>query len=92
MTDIVQFSEEELVDWLKSQLEKREFMNGQRFEEKRLKEEINEILFYEQTMDWLRLIAVDEGITVSESTPLHANLNIAWGYCLSYKPPFDSRY
>jgi len=51
-----------------------------------------EILFYEQTMDWLRLIAVDEGITVSESTPLHANLNIAWGYCLSYKPPFDSRY
>jgi len=50
MTDIVQFSEEELVDWLKSQLEKREFMNGQRFEEKRLKEEINEILFYEQRL------------------------------------------
>ena len=32
MSDIVQFSEEDLIRWLEPQLEKREFMNGRKFE------------------------------------------------------------
>ena len=48
MSDIVQFSEEDLIRWLEPQLEKREFMNGYRFGSEQLKNEINEILFCEQ--------------------------------------------
>ena len=48
MMDIRQFSEEDFMEWLKSQLEKREFMNGHRFGKDQLKEELYEILFREQ--------------------------------------------
>ena len=48
MIDIRQFSEENFMGWLKSQLEKREFMNGHRFGKEQLKEEIYEILFKER--------------------------------------------
>lgn len=54
MNDIVQLSQKEFSQWLRGQLEKREFMGGQRFCREKLKEELYEILFYEQ------------GITVEE--------------------------
>lgn len=50
MKNIVQLSEEELFQWLKQQLEKREFMNGRRFEKEKMREELYEILFYEQNL------------------------------------------
>ena len=50
MTNIVQFSNEDFMEWIKLQLEKREFMNGYRFETEQLKEVLYEILFTEQKL------------------------------------------
>lgn len=48
MNKIVQLSEEELLQWIKSQLEKREFYSGRWKEKDKLKEMLYEIIFYEQ--------------------------------------------
>ncbi len=50
MTDILQYSEEDFVQWLKLQLEKREFMGSNRLKSEQIKEDIYEILFYEQKL------------------------------------------
>lgn len=50
MTDIVHFSKEDFIRWLKTQLEKREYMCGKRFEKKAMKEALYEILFQEQNL------------------------------------------
>ncbi len=50
MKDIVRLSEEEFFQWLKVQLEKREFINGRRLEKEKMKEELYDILFYEQCL------------------------------------------
>ena len=50
MIDIVHLKEDEFIKWLKSQLEKREYMNGLRFEKKVLKDALYEILFQEQNL------------------------------------------
>ena len=48
MLEIIQFSEEDFYQWLKVQLEKREFCIGKRTEKEKIKEILYEILFYEQ--------------------------------------------
>lgn len=48
MTDMVYFTEEDRIQWLKSQIEKREDMCGQHFEKTTLREVLYEILFLEQ--------------------------------------------
>lgn len=50
MMDILQLSEAEFYQWLEIQLENREFMYGRRFEKEKMKEELYEILFYEQRL------------------------------------------
>ncbi len=47
MINLMRLTEEGLVKWLRSKLEKREFMNGYYFSEAELWEEIYEILFFE---------------------------------------------
>ena len=44
------FTEEDLIRWLKIQLEKREYMCGKRFEKKAMQEALYEILFQEQNL------------------------------------------
>ena len=46
MLEIIQFSEEDFYQWLKVQLEKREFCIGKRTEKEKIKEILYEILFY----------------------------------------------
>jgi len=48
MRDQVHFKTEDFIQWLKSQIEKREDMCGRRFEKETMKEVIYEILFQEQ--------------------------------------------
>ncbi len=48
MDKIVELSEESFFQWLKVQLEKREMVNGRRLDKEKIKEELYEILFYEQ--------------------------------------------
>ena len=50
MIDIVHFKDEDFIKWLKSQLEKREYMSGHRFEPETMKEALYEILFQEQNL------------------------------------------
>lgn len=50
MIDITRITEEDFFQWIKMQLEKREFMNGCRFEKTKMKEELYELLFYEQRL------------------------------------------
>jgi len=48
MKDIARLSDDDFYQWLKVQLEKREFLTGQRLSKERQKEELYDILFYEQ--------------------------------------------
>jgi len=50
MIDIVHLKEEDFIQWIKSQLVKREYMHGYRFEKEKMKEELYEILFCEQKL------------------------------------------
>jgi len=50
MLEMVQFSEEDFFQWLKMQLEKREFCISKNKEKEKIKEILYEILFYEQGM------------------------------------------
>lgn len=54
MIDLTKFTEEDFIQWLKAQVEKREFMCGCRFGKEQIKETIYGILFDEQK------ITVDE--------------------------------
>lgn len=50
MRKITQLSEEEILLWIRTQLEKREFLSGRKPEKEKLKETLYEILFLEQKM------------------------------------------
>lgn len=47
MIDFIRLSEEGIINWLRSQLQKREFMQGRCFNEFEIREQIYQILFYE---------------------------------------------
>jgi len=50
MTEIAYFTEDNIIEWLKPQIEKREYMCGKRFEKTAMKDVIYEILFQEQKL------------------------------------------
>ena len=51
MIDFIRLSEEGVVNWLKSQLQKREFMYGHCFTEWEVREQIYNLLFYEGKLE-----------------------------------------
>ena len=50
MKSILQLSEDEFFQWIRTQLERREYIYGRKAESSRMKEEIYDILFYEQNL------------------------------------------
>lgn len=50
MRDSMQLSERDYLQWIRMQLEKREIMNGTKFAKEEMKQELYNIVFYEQKM------------------------------------------
>lgn len=50
MKSILQLSEDEFFQWIRIQLERREYIYGRKPEQSRMKEELYDILFYEQNL------------------------------------------